>query len=89
MYLSGPLLNGRNEGFTMVQLTSIPSGNTVKVAQFHGQRQAQLLRDMGMFEGEALEMLRNGRSGPLLVKLGQVRIALGRGMAEKVLVHQE
>lgn len=44
------------------------------------------LRGMGMTRGTALRMIQNNACGPVIVALGEARLALGRGMAQKVLV---
>ncbi|MCL6447073.1 MAG: ferrous iron transport protein A [Armatimonadetes bacterium] len=44
------------------------------------------LRGMGVTKGKALRMIQNNACGPVIVALGETRLALGRGMAQKVLV---
>ncbi len=50
---------------------------------------AHRLEDMGIRPGKEVEMLRNGGGGPLLVKVDASRIALGRGMAMKIMVRRK
>lgn len=52
---------------------------------------AQDLRveDMGLKNGSTVEMLNNGGNGPLLVKVGNSRIAIARGMAMKIMVRRK
>lgn len=43
------------------------------------------LADMGLFPGAFVEILRN-EGGPVLLRIGHGRVALGRQMAERVWV---
>lgn len=47
------------------------------------------LMDMGLRPGKQVEMLANSGGGPLLLKIDESRIALGRGMAMKIYVRRE
>lgn len=47
------------------------------------------LKDMGLRPGKQIEMLTNSGGGPLLLKVDESRIALGRGMAMKIYVRRE
>ncbi len=51
-----------------------------------GIRIKEKLRDMGMTKGKTLRMIQNNACGPVIVALEEARLALGRGMAQKVLV---
>ncbi len=44
------------------------------------------LADMGLTPGETLRIVQAGSSGPLLVAVRGSRLALGRGMAHKIMV---
>ncbi len=46
------------------------------------------IEDMGVRVGKVVEVLSNGGRGPLLLKVDESRIALGRGMAMKILVRR-
>jgi ferrous iron transport protein A len=50
--------------------------------------QACRIEDMGIRAGKVVEMLNNEGRGALLVKIDETRIALGRGMAMKVMVRR-
>jgi ferrous iron transport protein A len=43
------------------------------------------LADMGVFPGALVEVLRN-EGGPVLLKVGSGRLALGRQMAERIMI---
>ena len=47
------------------------------------------VEDMGLRTGKTLEMLNNEGRGALLVKVDETRIAIGRGMAMKVMVRRK
>jgi len=47
------------------------------------------LMGMGMVKGKTLRMVKNDARGPVIVALEETRLALGRGMAQKVLVEQK
>jgi ferrous iron transport protein A len=46
------------------------------------------IEDMGIRIGKSVEMLNNAGRGPLLLKVDESRIAVGRGMAMKILVRR-
>ena len=52
-------------------------------AEFSGR-----LAGMGLVRGAPIEMLQNVGRGPLLVRVHETRIALGRGEAMKILVQE-
>ncbi len=44
--------------------------------------------EMGLRIGKTVEMLNNRGTGPILLKVDESRIALGRGMAMKIMVRR-
>lgn len=56
-----------------------------------GRAVQRLLAAMGIRIGKTVRLLRggNGHSGPVLIAVGESRMALGRGMAQKILVEPE
>jgi ferrous iron transport protein A len=46
------------------------------------------VEEIGLRAGKVVEMLSNGARGSLLVKVDESRIALGRGMAMKIMVRR-
>ena len=46
------------------------------------------IEDMGVRVGKIVEGLSNGGRGPMLLKVDESRIALGRGIAMKILVRR-
>jgi ferrous iron transport protein A len=47
---------------------------------------AARLYQMGLYPGSVVEIVNNMGAGPITVKVMNITIALGRGMAEKVIV---
>lgn len=47
------------------------------------------VEDIGLRVGKEIEMLNNEGRGPLLLKVEESRIAIGRGMAMKIMVRKE
>ncbi|MEW6003594.1 MAG: FeoA family protein [Nitrospirota bacterium] len=56
----------------------------------HGKKENFLchLEDMGLRAGKTIEVLNNEGRGPLLIKVDESRIAIGRGMAMKIMVRR-
>ena len=47
------------------------------------------IADIGIRVGKNIEVIRNGGNGPLLVKIDESRIAIGRGVAMKIFVRRK
>ena len=66
-----------------------------RVACSHGvhksDRSDQICRmeDMGLRSGKGIEMLSNEGRGAMLIKIDESRIAIGRGMAMKIMVKRK
>ena len=73
----------------MVALGLLSSGETATVIEVRGTpndphpKTQQRVSSMGLREGQSVEMLSNGRHGPLLVKVDNARIAIARRIAHK------
>ncbi len=46
------------------------------------------MEDMGIREGKTVEMLSNGGGGPILLTVDGARMAIGRGLAMRILVRR-
>lgn len=67
-------------------LNMLRVGDTCKVAKIEaGGSATRRLYEMGFNTGAQIEVLKNDR-GPMIVGLGGHKVALGRGLTEKVLV---
>ncbi|GAB4169200.1 MAG: hypothetical protein Kow00108_02710 [Calditrichia bacterium] len=71
-------------------LNEIPVGNTVKIIDFQGGIQFKLrLSKMGLSKGMMVKVKRNAIfSGPVVVETMGREIALGRGVAERIIVEK-
>lgn len=56
----------------------------------HDKRESHIchVEDMGLRIGKTVEVLNNEGRGPLLLKVDESRIAIGRGIAMKILVRR-
>ncbi len=69
-----------------VPLASVPEGSRVVVVSVAGGVGARRrLLEMGFAPGSEVEVIAN-RRGPVVVRVRGVTVALGRGMAAKILV---
>ncbi|HIE47533.1 TPA: ferrous iron transport protein A [Candidatus Bipolaricaulota bacterium] len=73
----------------VVPLTALEPGELARVFAVSGGRGAtRRLAELGLTPGAAVRVLSAARGGPVLVEIRGSRIALGRGMAAKVLVRR-
>jgi len=72
----------------VMPLTMVRENARARVAIVYGGRGlVQRLAAMGIYPGAEVTLIRGGYSpGPLVAKVGESRIALGRGMAQRVMV---
>jgi ferrous iron transport protein A len=69
-------------------LTQTAVGQTVRLVHIEaGQRLRHRLTELGLTPGVALTIIQDD-GGPLLVAVRESRVALGRGMAEKIRVEK-
>ena len=54
-----------------------------------GHGAMQRLTDMGLIPGECLKVLHNSGYGPVTVLIKGARVALGHGLAAKIMVEEE
>jgi len=70
----------------MMSLSMVEEGRLARIVKIVGGRGfVSRLMNMGIKEGEVIKVL-NNTSGPVLVSLGNSRIALGRGASFKIFV---
>jgi Fe2+ transport system protein FeoA len=73
-------------------LSRLHPGQTARVASLGGGREFQArLVSMGLLVGSQVKVIRagGGTRGATLVALGPMRLGIGRGMAEKIMVTVE
>jgi len=72
----------------ILPLGFLPAGRKGLVKEIAGGRGLRKrLTDLGLTRGTVVRVVQNDR-GPLIVSLGESRIALGFGMAQKVMVEE-
>jgi len=68
-------------------LAMLPQGSSVKVIRIVGGKGIiRRLIEMGFTPGENVKILHSDFSGPILVNVKGSRVALGRGVAMKIIV---
>jgi Fe2+ transport system protein FeoA len=77
--------NGRRQ---IIPLCMAPAGETVELVEVQGGRKLRKrLADLGFNTGMPLRVVQSGLHGPLIVAVKEdTRLALGRGMAHRILV---
>jgi Fe2+ transport system protein FeoA len=75
------------DAMTAKALSEIDEGTRVTVVGIQGGRGIRSrLTAMGLLPGTKITVLRNGGSGPFVVSIKNSRMALGRGVADKIMV---
>jgi ferrous iron transport protein A len=73
----------------LVALDRLPTGASAVVRALRGGAEmTQRLAALGLTEGASIVVLQNARRGPLLVRVRDTRIAIGRGEAAKIVAEQ-
>ncbi|GAQ94911.1 ferrous iron transport protein A [Thermodesulfovibrio aggregans] len=74
----------------MIPIALIQSGEKVEIVDFFikGRGFKERIRDMGLLPTKVVEVLSNNGNGPILLKIDDSRIAIGRGMAMKIFVRR-
>ena len=71
----------------MIPLTTVPPGEKVRVKEIRGNRGMQSrLAALGFLPGTEIEAISSGRPGPMIVLVRGGRVALGQGMARRIMV---
>ena len=66
-----------------------PGREVILKAITGGRRIRSRLTDMGLTQGMEFTLLQNMRTGPCVICVGNSRIALGRGLSDKILVTEK
>lgn len=73
-----------------ISLPKAAVGKTVIIFKIDGgEGLCKRLRDMGVFEGVEAIIMQSGKSGPCVIRVGEMRLMLGFGMAHKVIVKEK
>jgi ferrous iron transport protein A len=73
----------------IMPLTIAPRGKEVTLITVYGGRGIRMrLHSLGLIPGVKLRVLNNNGAGPLMVAVMDSRVALGWGMAHKIMVEE-
>jgi len=71
----------------MMPLAMVSPGEEVRLVAIHGGQQIRKrLADLGLNLGMTVRVLQHNGNGPLILAVKDSRLAVGRGMALKILV---
>lgn len=71
----------------MTPLTYVRNGEIVEVVKLAGGKYfVDKLTNMGIYPGTKLRVISDGEYGPMIAAVGETRIGLGRGMAQRIFV---
>ena len=77
-------------GTSIIPLAAVSSGRRAKIVSIIGGRGLkEHLINMGLDIGSEIEVLRHGAPGPFLIAIKETRLAIGQGMASKIMVSVE
>ena len=75
---------------SVMPLAMVPSGKKAKIISIGGGRGLKgHLISMGLNIGSEIEVLSQGTPGPFLVAVRDTRLAIGRGIAQRIMVSVE
>ena len=71
----------------LMPLAMASAGEKICIIKFaSGRGMCQRLSSMGLNVGSEIEIIKKGFQGPLLIEAGDTRLAIGAGMAHKIIV---
>ena len=75
----------------IMPLTMLPAGSSGRVVDIDhcGRGLARRISDMGLSCDSRLRVISSGRAGPVLIQVKDCSVAVGRGVAQRILVAKE
>ncbi len=71
----------------LIELSKARENSVVKIAGFNcGFRLIARLNELGIYKGAKIKILKNDGHGPIVLKIKESRIAIGRGESQKILI---
>ncbi len=71
----------------MIPLILAPKNKDLTVDKINGGKNINTrLTELGLIKGKTIQVINKANSGPVLVQIDNARIAIGQGMAMKVMV---
>ncbi|MCD6419766.1 MAG: ferrous iron transport protein A [Synergistetes bacterium] len=62
------------------------TGETLRIQNIAGGRNlSRRLAEMGLYPGSTIKVISN-QGGPIIIAIGETRLAIGKGMAAKIFV---
>jgi len=78
----------RGSGGGSLPLTMVEKGRKVRITSILcGQGLRHRLGDISLYEGAVVEVIRNDATGPVILKVLDSRVVVGRGQANKIMVN--
>jgi len=75
---------------SLLPLSMLNIGEKAELVEFQdGNIMKQRLASMGLNPGMKVTMIKNNMGGPIILGVMDTRIALGRGMAQRIIVLKE
>ena len=72
---------------SVMPLAMASAGEKIRIVKFaSGRGMCQRLSSMGLNVGSEVEIIKKGFQGPVLIEAGDTRLAIGAGMAHKIIV---
>ena len=73
----------------MISLIELEQGDKAIIKGFRGGYRFQVqLNNLGVHEGDEIEIKKKGGFGPLLISVHNSNVAIGRGVASKIMVEK-
>jgi ferrous iron transport protein A len=72
-----------------ISLSKAPNAKLRVLKILGGENLFKKLSIMGIYEGVIIEKKLNYKNGPVLIKVANSEIAIGRGMSNKIVVKEE
>ena len=70
-------------------LNQIAENKKVRIIKIDaGKALSMRINNLGILEGDTVRIIHNAR-GPLIIGKGHMRLALGRGMSQKIIVEEK
>lgn len=74
---------------SLLPLSLLPEGRQATIREIQsGPGLRQRLAELGLVRGLTVRIIQNDHWGPLIITLGSSRLALGRGMAHKIMIEE-
>ncbi|MCK5451655.1 MAG: FeoA domain-containing protein [Candidatus Omnitrophica bacterium] len=75
---------------SVISLTRVISGQQVRIVSIDGGRGIkEHLTNVGLNVGSEVTVIKHGAPGPFLLSVKETRLAIGQGMAQKIMVSVE